>query len=111
MPDGVAFDSDGRLYIAVYTPSIIYRLEPDGRLVTLYEEWERFMLDSATNVAFAGPDLKTLLVANLDGRKLLRASVEVAGSTALLSAAAGLKAQPAADSSKSSMMMPLGSRI
>ena len=79
MPDGVAFDSDGRLYISVYTPSIIYRLEPDGRLVTLYEEWERFMLDSATNVAFAGPDLKTLLVANLDGRKLLRASVEVAG--------------------------------
>ena len=79
VPDGVAFDSDGRLYISVYTPSIIYRLEPDGRLVTLYEEWERFLLDSATNVAFAGPDLKTLLVANLDGRKLLRAPVQVAG--------------------------------
>lgn len=79
VPDGVAFDSEGRLYISVYTPSIIYRLEHDGSLTTLYEEWERFLLDSATNIAFAGPDLKTLLVANLDGRKLLRAEMEVAG--------------------------------
>lgn len=79
VPDGVAFDREGRLYISVYTPSIIYRLERDGSLTTLYEEWERFLLDSATNVAFAGPDLRTLLVANLDGRKLLRASVQVPG--------------------------------
>ena len=79
VPDGVAFDSEGRLYISVYTPSIIYRLNRDGSLVTLYEEWERFLLDSATNIAFAGPDMKTLLVANLDGRKLLRAPVEVPG--------------------------------
>lgn len=79
VPDGVAFDCEGRLYISAYTPSIIYGLETDGQLVTLYEEWERFLLDSATNIAFAGPDLKTLLVANLDGRKLLRAPVRVAG--------------------------------
>ncbi len=79
VPDGVAFDCEGRLYISVYTPSVIYRLEHDGRLTTLYKEWERFLLDSATNLAFAGPDLKTLLVANLDGRKLLRAPLDVAG--------------------------------
>ncbi|MCE2489990.1 MAG: SMP-30/gluconolactonase/LRE family protein [Anaerolineae bacterium] len=79
VPDGVAFDCEGRLYISVYTPSIIYRLERDGSLTTLYEEWERFLLDSATNVAFAGPELKTLLIANLDGRKLLRASLQVPG--------------------------------
>ncbi|MCY3947013.1 MAG: SMP-30/gluconolactonase/LRE family protein [Anaerolineaceae bacterium] len=79
VPDGVAFDREGRLYISVYTPSIIYRLEQDGSLTTLYEEWERFLLDSATNVAFAGPDLRTLLVANLDGRKLLCAPVQVPG--------------------------------
>lgn len=79
VPDGVAYDCEGRLYISVYTPSVIYRVEHDGSLTTLYEEWERFLLDSATNVAFAGPDLKTLLVANLDGRKLLRAPVDVAG--------------------------------
>ena len=79
VPDGVAYDCAGRLYISLYTPSAILRLDSDGRLVTLYEEWERFLLDSATNVAFGGPGRVTLLVANLDGRKLLHAPVEVAG--------------------------------
>ena len=31
VPDGVAFDTDGNLYVSCYRPDIIYRLSPGGR--------------------------------------------------------------------------------
>jgi len=79
VPDGVAFDAEGNLYISCYNPNIIFRFGTDGKLVTLYDDWEQLVLVAPTNVAFGGADLKTLLIANLCGWNLVTAPVEIAG--------------------------------
>ena len=38
VPDGVQFDSEGTLYITLYTPSRIYQLEPSGRIQVLVDD-------------------------------------------------------------------------
>ncbi len=79
VPDGVAFDSAGNLYISFYNPNLIQRFGTDGRLVTLYDDWEQLKLIAPTNIAFGGPDLKTLLIASLCGWNITSAPVEIAG--------------------------------
>ncbi len=79
VPDGVAVDVEGNLYISCYNPNVIYRFGTDGKLVTLYDDWEQLMLVAPTNIAFAGTDLKTLVIANLCGWNLVTAPVEIAG--------------------------------
>jgi gluconolactonase len=79
VPDGLAFDVEGSLYISLYNPNIIYRLGPDGELVTLYDDWEQLMLVAPTNIAFGGPDLKTLIIASICGWAVHTAPVRVAG--------------------------------
>ena len=63
VPDGVALDQNGDLYISLYNPNIIYRLSKDGTLTTLYDDWEQLMLIAPTNIAFGGSDMKTLIIA------------------------------------------------
>jgi len=79
LPDGLAFDADGGLYIACYTPDVIYRLAPDGSLDTVASDWESVVLSCPTNVAFAGPDRRTLVAASLGRWHLAKAEVAVAG--------------------------------
>jgi gluconolactonase len=79
VPDGVAFDVQGNLYISLYTPNIIYRYDTNGKLTVLYDDWEQLMLIAPTNIAFGGKDMKTLLIANLCGWNLVIAQMEVAG--------------------------------
>jgi gluconolactonase len=79
VPDGIALDVEGSLYISLYNPNIVYRYRPDGELQVLYDDWEQLKLLAPTNVAFAGPDLKTLVIANLFGRNLATAPMDVAG--------------------------------
>ena len=57
LPDGLAFDVAGRLYVACYEPSRIYRAEPDGRLELLIDDSEAHLLCHPTNVAFRGTEL------------------------------------------------------
>ncbi len=79
VPDGVAFDVDGNLYISCYTPDIIYRLTPSGQLDKLVEDWESTTISSPTNIIFAGDDRKTLVVASLSRWHLTKAQMPVAG--------------------------------
>jgi gluconolactonase len=79
LPDGLAFDADGGLLIACYTPDVIYRLAPDGSLDLIAEDWRRLTLASPTNVAFAGDGLRTLVAASLGRWHLSRAEVDVPG--------------------------------
>jgi gluconolactonase len=79
VPDGLALDMDGNLYISLYNPNVVYRLSPDGELSTLYDDWEQLTLLAPTNVAFGGSGLKTLIIANLFGRNLVTAPVDVPG--------------------------------
>lgn len=80
VPDGVAFDVDGNLYISLYTPNIIYRYNFNNKeLTALYDDWEQLMLVAPTNIAFGGKGMKTLFIANLCGWNLVTAQMAVAG--------------------------------
>ncbi len=79
VPDGLAFDARGDLYISLYNPNIVYRLTTSGELVTLYDDWEQLMLVAPTNIAFGGPNLKTLIIASLCGWSVHTAPMVVPG--------------------------------
>jgi gluconolactonase len=79
VPDGLAFDVEGNLYIACYTPDVIYRLTPAGELAVLAEDWESVTFATPTNIAFAGPDRRTLVVASLSRWHLTKGEMAVAG--------------------------------
>lgn len=80
VPDGVAFDAQGNLYITCYTPDRIYRYTPDGQLAVLAEDWESVILSSPTNIAFGGPDLSTLVVSSLARWHLTKGPMPIPGS-------------------------------
>ena len=65
VPDGVAFDTDGNLYIACYRPDRIYRLDTGGNLDILADDFEGTIIAAPTNIAFCGAERDVLLSANL----------------------------------------------
>lgn len=77
--DGLAFDEEGSLYVSCYRPDRIYRVSPSGEATVLADDPEGTVLSAPTNIAFCGTDLRSLVAANLAGRHLAVASVEVAG--------------------------------
>lgn len=79
VPDGLAFDRDGALYISCYTPDVIYRLTTSGELEVLVEDPERTLIASPTNVAFAGSDLTMLVASNLCGWHLSKMRMTASG--------------------------------
>lgn len=79
VPDGIAFDSQGTLYVACYAPDRIYRIPSGGKPEVLFDDWTRMSLNAPTNLAFAGPDLDRLLVASLGGYSLMSANLGVRG--------------------------------
>ncbi len=79
VPDGIALDVNGDLYISLYNPNIIYRLTTGGKLIKLYDDWEQLMLVAPTNIAFGGSDMKTLIIASLCGWSVHTAPMAVQG--------------------------------
>lgn len=61
-PDGLAFDEAGNLLVALYEPSRILRVDPDGNVHVLAEDPTAHVLCHPTNVAFDG---RRLFAANL----------------------------------------------
>jgi sugar lactone lactonase YvrE len=76
LPDGLAFDAEGNLYVACYEPSRIYRVRPDGRVELFLEDPEAHTLCHPTNVAFRGAEL---FAANLGRWHLTRVEAGVEG--------------------------------
>lgn len=76
LPDGLAFDAAGNLYISCYEPSRIYRLSPKSDLALLYDDPDAHMLCHPTNCAFRGSDLFT---ANLGRWHITRIAVDSPG--------------------------------
>jgi len=67
IPDGIAFDEAGRLWIACHRPDRIYCFDLiTKRLETFADDWRGHYLRGPTDVAFAGPDRDILLAASLD---------------------------------------------
>jgi len=82
VPDGLAFDEGGNLYIACYSPSVIYQLhggEPGGQLDVLVADWEATAIATPTNIAFCGADRRQLVVASLSRWHLATTQMDVPG--------------------------------
>jgi gluconolactonase len=67
IPDGIAFDEEGRLWIACHRPDAVYVFDLRSRRWELFaEDWKGEELRGPTDVAFAGPNRDVLLAASLD---------------------------------------------
>jgi gluconolactonase len=67
VPDGLAFDAEGGLWISCCQPNRVYRMAPDRTLETIVDDWSGEWVVSPTNVAFAGEGLDELVLASLFG--------------------------------------------
>jgi sugar lactone lactonase YvrE len=76
LPDGLAFDTSGDLYVGCYEPSQVLRIARDGRLDVVYRDVTAHTLAHPTNVAFRGT---VLFTANLGRWHLTRLDVGVEG--------------------------------
>jgi gluconolactonase len=54
LPDGLAFDSAGNLYVGCYEPSQVLRVDPGGTVERLIWDEEAHLLCHPTNLAFRG---------------------------------------------------------
>ena len=68
VPDGLAFDVEGRLWISCCQPNRVYRLSSAGRPETIVDDWSGEYVLMPTNIAFAGEDLDLLVLASLGGQ-------------------------------------------
>lgn len=59
LPDGLAFDIHGNLYISCYEPSRIFRASPDGKLELFIDDPEAHTMCHPTNIAFRRTELFT----------------------------------------------------
>ena len=76
MPDGLAFDVAGNLYVGCYEPSQVLRVDPEGRVEVLFREWSAHLLAHPTNLAFRGT---TMFTTNLGRWHLTRLEVGAEG--------------------------------
>ncbi len=79
VPDGIAFDTEGNLYISCYRPDRIYRLSVDGELEILVEDYEGTLMAAPTNIAFCGSRRDDLLSANLGRWHISRYEIDAVG--------------------------------
>lgn len=79
VPDGVTVLDDGSLLIACYRPDAIFRWSEGEGLEVLAADPQGTMLAAPANVAFAGPELETLVATNLHGQHLVSAELGVRG--------------------------------
>ena len=83
VPDGLAFDARGSLYISCYQPNQVWRLGPDAQLDLLIDDWTGEFILSPTNIAFYGDDLERLALVSLCGHSLTSVDVAAAGARVL----------------------------
>jgi gluconolactonase len=65
VPDGLAFDAIGNLYVTTYASNCIYRVSTDRKVELLCKDEENLLLCQPTNCAFGGPNFDQLYVSNL----------------------------------------------
>lgn len=79
VPDGLAFDDEGNLYVSCYQPNQVWRLSARGDLDLIIDDWTGEFVLSPTNVAFYGDDLERLALVSLCGHSLTSVNVGVRG--------------------------------
>ncbi len=70
VPDGMAFDAEGNLYVACYGLNRIYFVNSNGNATLFCEDLENYRLCTPTNVAFGGEHFDQLYVGLLGARCL-----------------------------------------
>jgi len=73
--DGVAFDVEGRLYVALFRFGVVRVLAPDGSR----ERDISIAGDRPTNVAFGGPDRRTLFITEVETSSVCKLPVPAPG--------------------------------
>jgi gluconolactonase len=79
MPDGMAFDAEGGLWVATFAGDAIYRVDSDGSVETVAHDDRAITLNRPANVAFGGDGFDRLFVANLGGTFISVLDAGVAG--------------------------------
>lgn len=79
VPDGLARDADGGLWISCYQPNRIYRAVPGHAPELVVDDVLGWDLPMPTGICFGGPDLMTMLVACLGGWSLAAFATTVPG--------------------------------
>jgi gluconolactonase len=79
IPDGLAFDVAGNLYVSCYASDNIFRVTPDKQVSQLAYDRAGTILARPTNIAFGGPFNDYLYVANLGRWHINRVHLGIAG--------------------------------
>jgi gluconolactonase len=79
VPDGLALDEIGNLYVTCYASDCIYRVNTDRSVELLAFDSEGTRIARPTNVAFGGPAMDDLYVANLGRWHIGRVHVGIPG--------------------------------
>jgi len=74
-PDGMAFDAEGRLYVAHYGEGQVDIVAPNGEVVDFIPVPGK----GVTNCAFGGPDLRTLVITEVESKSVYWAKVPIPG--------------------------------
>lgn len=77
--DGLAFDSDGNLWVTELTRNAIFVLDSLGREHLAFEDPTGEILKEPSSLAFGGPDLRTLFVGTLGLDHIVSFQAPVAG--------------------------------
>ena len=79
VPDGLAFDIEGNLYVSCYASDNIYCVSPERKVELLTYDRDGTTLARPTNIAFGGPQNDELYVANLGRWHINRVKVGIQG--------------------------------
>ncbi len=79
VPDGLAFDAEGNLYVSCYAPNRIYKATPTGETSIFIDDWEAHTLSNPTNIAFGGPNFDQIFVANIGRWHLTKIDAGIKG--------------------------------
>lgn len=89
LPDGLAFDRRGNLYVSCYAPARIYKVSPQRKVSVFIDDWEAHTLSNPTNIAFGGPKFDQLFAANLGRWHITRIDARAKGLPLAATANAG----------------------
>jgi gluconolactonase len=78
-PDGLALDVDGNVWVTELSRNALLLIDPSGEMHTLFEDPDAAVIRAPTDLAFGGPDLRTVFIGSLKMTSLASFRSPVAG--------------------------------